>query len=142
MFKIFQARQITNIKIVALSLLLVFGFLSFMSAPVSASTAATCRADTNLSPAEEGVCLADPAAFYDNDAAGVEELIANIINILSLIIGIIAVIMIIVGGLKYILSAGDASNVTGAKNTILYAVVGLVIVAFAQVIVRFVLTSI
>ncbi|MCA1807366.1 MAG: hypothetical protein LC687_05920 [Actinobacteria bacterium] len=72
------------------------------------------------------------------DAEGqVDSLVATIIDILSLIIGIIAVIMIIVGGLKYILSSGDASNVTSAKNTILYAIVGLVIVAFAQAIVAF-----
>jgi hypothetical protein len=50
--------------------------------------------------------------------------------------------MIIIGGLKYITSGGDSSNVTGAKNTILYAVVGLVVVAMAQFIVRFVLTKV
>ena len=46
--------------------------------------------------------------------------------------------MIIIGGLRYITSGGDSGNVTGAKNTILYAVVGLIVVALAQVIVRFV----
>jgi hypothetical protein len=50
--------------------------------------------------------------------------------------------MIIVGGLKYILSAGDSGNVTSAKNTIVYAIVGLVIVALAQFVVRFVLTKV
>ena len=47
--------------------------------------------------------------------------------------------MIMVGGFKYITSGGDSGNITGAKNTILYAVVGLVVVALAQIIVRFVL---
>ncbi|MCA1807367.1 MAG: hypothetical protein LC687_05925 [Actinobacteria bacterium] len=82
---------------------------------MSASTAAKCRADStagDISAAEEGVCLADPAAYYDADATSVDGLIANIINILSLVIGVIAVIMIIVGGLKYILSAGDDANVS------------------------------
>ena len=46
--------------------------------------------------------------------------------------------MIIIGGLRYITSNGDSGNVTNAKNTILYAIVGLVIVALAQLIVRFV----
>jgi hypothetical protein len=50
--------------------------------------------------------------------------------------------MIIVGGLKYITSGGDSGNVSGAKNTILYAIVGLVVVALAQIIVRFVLTRV
>lgn len=71
----------------------------------------------------------------------VNNIIETVINIFSLVVGVVAVVMIIVGGLKYITSGGDSGNVTGAKNTILYAVVGLVVVALAQVIVRFVLTE-
>ncbi len=78
----------------------------------------------------------------DADAAGgVNEVIETVINIFSIVVGVIAVIMIIVGGLKYITSGGDSGNITGAKNTILYAIVGLVVVALAQIIVRFVLTE-
>jgi hypothetical protein len=64
------------------------------------------------------------------------------INILTLIVGVISVIMIIVGGLKYITSGGDSSNVQGAKNTIMYAIIGLVVVALAQIIVNFVLGNV
>lgn len=63
------------------------------------------------------------------------------INIFSVVVGIIAVIMIITGGLKYITSGGNDTNVSGAKNTILYAVIGLVVVAFAQIIVHYVLNK-
>jgi uncharacterized membrane protein len=69
----------------------------------------------------------------------VSGLLRTVINVFSWIVGVIAVIMIIVGGLKYITSGGDSGNVSSAKNTILYALVGLVIVALAQFIVRFVL---
>lgn len=72
----------------------------------------------------------------------INDIIAVVINIFSLVVGVIAVIMIIIGGLKYITSGGDSGNVTSAKNTILYAIVGLVIVALAQFIVRFVLSRI
>lgn len=71
----------------------------------------------------------------------VNDLIALIINIFSIVVGVVSVIMIIVGGLKYITSAGDSNNVTSAKNTILYAVIGLVVVALAQFIVQFVLAK-
>lgn len=71
----------------------------------------------------------------------VNSLITQIINIISVIVGIVAVIMIIWGGFKYITSGGDSGNVTGAKNTILYAIIGLIIVALAQFIVRFVLSK-
>ncbi len=69
----------------------------------------------------------------------INSVIAAAINILSLIVGVISVIMIIVGGLKYITSAGDSSGVNSAKNTILYAIIGLAVTAMAQIIVRFVL---
>jgi hypothetical protein len=49
--------------------------------------------------------------------------------------------MIIVAGFRYITSGGKQESVTGAKNTILYAVIGLIIVALAQIIVRFVLNK-
>jgi len=67
------------------------------------------------------------------------SIIKLVINLFSLIVGIVSVIMIIIGGLKYITSGGEASNISGAKNTIIYAIVGLVIVALAQFIVHFVL---
>lgn len=63
------------------------------------------------------------------------------LNLLSIIVGIAAVIMIIIAGLRYVTSGGKDESVKGAKNTILYAIIGLVIVALAQVIVHFVLTE-
>lgn len=72
----------------------------------------------------------------------VNSIISTVINIFSIVVGVVAVIMIIIGGLKYITSGGDSGNVSGAKNTILYAIVGLVIVALAQIIVRFVLSRV
>ncbi|HSX53065.1 MAG TPA: hypothetical protein VLF90_01720 [Patescibacteria group bacterium] len=69
----------------------------------------------------------------------VTSLMRSVVNILSLVIGVVAVIMIMIGGFKYITSGGEAASVTSAKNTILYALVGLVIVALAQAIVHFVI---
>ena len=61
------------------------------------------------------------------------------LNLFSAIVGIIAVVMIIVAGIQYITSSGDSGKATNARNTILYAVIGLVVVALAQIIVKFVL---
>ena len=69
------------------------------------------------------------------------KILEDIINIFSIIVGIIAVIMIIFGGFKYITSAGNQENIKSAKQTLIYAILGLVIVALAQVIVRFVLNE-
>jgi hypothetical protein len=89
----------------------------------------------------KGTCLSTTTADCDTQdpAETVNDIIADVINIFSLVVGVVSVIMIIVGGLKYITSGGDSGSVGGAKNTILYALIGLVIVALAQVIVRFVL---
>lgn len=78
----------------------------------------------------------------DDATAKFNQIIKVVINLLSVIVGIVAVIMIIVGGLRYITSGGSDTSVTSAKNTILYAVIGLIIVALAQVLVRFVLRKI
>jgi len=76
----------------------------------------------------------------DQEAADtLNDLIGDIINIFSLIVGVVSVLMIIFGGFKYITSGGDSTNVSAAKNTILYALIGLVIVALSQTIVRFIL---
>jgi uncharacterized membrane protein len=66
------------------------------------------------------------------------SLLTDIVNIFSAIVGVIAVIMIIVGGLRYITSGGDSGKVGTAKNTLIYAIIGLVVVALAQIIVHFV----
>ena len=92
-----------------------------------------------------GACLdvTQASCGSDSDATTkINQILKTIINIFSLIVGVVAVIMIIIGGLRYILSGGDSGNITAAKNTILYAVVGLVIVALAQFIVRFVLAKV
>lgn len=72
----------------------------------------------------------------------VNSLIEDIINIFSFVVGVAAVIMLIIGGFKYITSNGDSNGISSAKSTILYAVIGLVVVAFAQIIVRFVLNRV
>lgn len=71
----------------------------------------------------------------------INDIIHTIVNLLTAIVGVVAVIMIIVGGFRYITSGGNDTSVTSAKNTILYAIVGLVVVALAQLIVRFTLSK-
>lgn len=63
-------------------------------------------------------------------------------TIITFITGAISVLMIIIGGLRYTISAGDQGALTSAKNTILYAVVGLVVSIMAYAIVNFVLSNI
>lgn len=96
--------------------------------------------------AKENACsgaqLKDNAQCDANADKKIGGIIKDVINLLSVIIGIIAVIIIIVSGLRYILSGGESQSVSGAKNGIIYAIVGLIFVAFAQLIVKFVLGNV
>ena len=70
-----------------------------------------------------------------------KQVVPNIINTMLLIVGAGAVIMIIYGGIQYIISHGDSGKIAAAKNTILYAVVGLVFAILAYSIVNFVVSK-
>jgi len=125
--------------------------LGVLSAPLVAAPVAVYAADSatinglncgaNLQADQLAAnnCPADPSGA---NGQGLSDLIKLVINVFSLIVGVVAVIMIIIGGLKYITSGGDSGNISGAKNTILYAIIGLVVVALAQFIVRFVLAKV
>lgn len=65
----------------------------------------------------------------------------RITSILLFIVGAVAVIMLIFGGIRYIVSGGDQANVTAAKNTILYAIIGIIVALLAYAAVKFVTTS-
>jgi hypothetical protein len=75
------------------------------------------------------------------DTTSLTTTIRNIVNLFSIIVGIVAVITVVVAGFRYVTSGGDSSKISGAKNTLIYAIVGLVIVALSQSIVRFVLSK-
>ncbi len=77
-----------------------------------------------------------------NTNLSVSNIIANIANILVFVVGSVSVIMIIIGGLRYVLSQGDTGAVGKAKNTILYAVVGVVVSIVAYAIIQFVTQAI
>ena len=70
------------------------------------------------------------------------NIVENILESIILVLGIVAVIFIIVGGFQYMSSAGDTSKIQKAKNTILYAVIGLVVCILAFIIVNFVISII
>lgn len=72
---------------------------------------------------------------------GENGIFKTITNVLLFIIGAISVIMLIIGGIRYVVSGGDSGAVTSAKNTILYAVVGIVVAILAYALVNFVITS-
>ena len=135
--------MISKIKRTILAFVAVVALAAPGLVPVAvyAAPAATDSIKCGVNSGAELDLSGGTCSVKDTGTTSLQGLIVKIINIFSIIVGVIAVIMIIVGGLKYITSGGESSNVSGAKNTIIYAIVGLVIVALAQFIVRFVLTN-
>lgn len=112
--------------------LLICGILMSVSlAPSLSASAVTLREG-----AEAARCDQCPENLF-----GDTGVFKQITNVVLYIVGVIAVIMLIIGGIKYVVSGGDAKKVTDAKNTVLYAIIGLIIAFLAFAIVNFVITS-
>lgn len=82
----------------------------------------------------------DPVNDPDSPITGRNSILATISRVVLLGAGVISVIMIVIGGFRYVVSGGDSSATKGAKETILYALIGLVVAISAQVIVTFILS--
>lgn len=132
MIKKFKSILIVAASVMALATpALVPAIASAQSTDINNGLCAGTNFDTN----QTSGCTVDQGAANTK----INNILKTVVNLFSLVVGVISVIMIIIGGLKYITSGGEASNISGAKNTIIYAIVGLVIVALAQFIVHFVL---
>lgn len=125
-----------KVKTILVSSMMMLGLVATPMAFGSVTYAANNKADAckGVSAIGGGDACTDPDAGNQ-----LGNFIKQIINILLFIIGAVAVIMIIVGGLRYVTSGGDASSTKAARDTILYAVVGLVVAVMAFAIVNFVL---
>ncbi|MCL1839671.1 pilin [Candidatus Saccharibacteria bacterium] len=92
-------------------------------------------------PAQEGAETAKPDGV-PTELIGPDGVFTEITNTILFVVGIISIVMLIWGGLRYILSGGDSKKVTDAKNTILYAIIGLIVALLAYAIVNFVINAI
>jgi hypothetical protein len=81
----------------------------------------------------------DAASLFGEGGQG--GIFRTITNVMLFLIGAISVIMLIIGGIRYVVSGGDSTAVQNAKNTILYAIVGVVVAILAYAVVNFVITS-
>jgi hypothetical protein len=110
--------------------------LAVAPAPAVFASAATDDACAKLQ-------LVDPdATCSDTVETAVTPLRDKVISALAFIVGSVSVIAMIYGGFRFVISNGDQNAVKQSKDTILYAVVGLVVALLAQAIVSFVLSNI
>ncbi len=118
--------------------------LILFAAPLAATAApATVPTDINGNlNCGSDIKVGSSSGCNTTDTSGaINNTISTVINVISVIVGAVAVVMIVVGGFRYVTSAGNPEGAKSARNTILYAIIGLVIVALAQLIVHFVLSK-
>lgn len=130
-------KLIKAIAVPMTALALLFVPVLLLSATVSAQPVLK---DGFCSGANFTTSVGDPDCTTNVSTDNFQQTVTNIVNLITFIVGAVAVVMIIYGGFKYITSGGDPGKVTSAKNTILYGLIGLVIVAVAQVLTRFIIT--
>lgn len=120
------------IHIAAISLLAVFGSVA-VAGVVMPSPAYAQAPNTMKNQITQG-----SGATGANTGATIEGGLKQVVNVLLFLIGAVSVIVIIIGGIMFTVSAGDAGRAKKAKDTILYAVIGLIIAILAFSIVNFV----
>lgn len=121
-------------KLLPFIIVSTLGINIFISTPTSA-TDNICN-NSNVSPEVKA------AAGCGGTTGTLDSALTSILNAIILIMGIVAVIFIIIGGVNYMTSSGDSNKTKKAKDTILYAVIGLIICALAFAIVNFVIGGI
>lgn len=84
--------------------------------------------------------LGSPSEYGIPDTASVgNSQVGSVFNLVLMIAGAVSVITVIVGGILYALSVGDSAKTAKAKDTIIYAVIGLIIVSSAFAITNFII---
>jgi hypothetical protein len=115
----------------------VFAFAAFV-APVALVPAVGAQCDPS-GGIQGGI---DCTQTENTQDADLTSIFTTVVNVLLFVVGAISVIMLIIGGIRYTISGGDSGNVTAAKNTIMYALIGLVVAFLAFAIVNWVLGAI
>lgn len=128
-------------KKLLITLAIALGLLAPVAVAVPTMAA---TGDASQTSAQEEACKGIGGTYSNNTCtvgnSNVEptSIVKTVIEIFSWVVGAVAVVMVIFGGFRYVTSGGDNAKVTSAKNTILYALIGLIVVALSQVIVIFV----
>ncbi len=125
-------------KTILLTLSLVAGMIGFgitSSLPAFADTTNICNSTASETAKKAAGC----PGYNSSDF---QTLLVTILNSIIGIVGLVAVVFVIIGGVQYITSSGDAGKVKKAKDTILYASIGIAICALAFAIVNWVISII
>lgn len=110
----------------------------FVLAPATASADLFTSACTDTTAQSASTCT---SRRTDNPISGPNGILLKVTRLIAIVAGMAAVILLIVGGIKFVTSSGDSNGVSSAKHTILYALIGLVIIILAQSIITLIISK-
>lgn len=117
-----------------------------IAAGIVALMAAAVIAEPSFAQASQGLDGAlnvargdgQPTQLFNGDGS----IVGRVITLLLFVVGVLSIIMLIIGGLRFVLSGGNKEKTTAARNTILYAIIGLLVAFFSYAIINFVVQAI
>jgi hypothetical protein len=112
-----------------------------MFAPIDASAVSWNpfdSVDCKGATATSAIC----ATKNPKSVTGSNGAIVTIANFMALIAGIAAVIILLIASIKYITADGDVKEIESAKNTIIYTVIGILVILFAKILVTYVVSKV
>jgi fumarate reductase subunit D len=137
--KMVQKPKMVAFLVIGLFLFLPFGPVNTPDVAYSVQNLENCTDAENC--IRGGAVEANPTGDVSDPSGRVTSVFQFAANVLSWVVGVVSVIMIIFGAFKVITSAGDQNNIAVGRKAIVYAIAGLIVALFAQVLVRLVVTS-
>ena len=115
------------------------GFLSFASVAPAYAWSPFGSVDCTGKAAKSAVCT--EKGNTENPISGANGLVMKVINIVAYVAGVAAIIIIVLAGLRMVTSGGSSEDIAGARRSLIYALVGIVVIVLARTIIAFVLSA-
>lgn len=132
-----RMKKRTLLTSLPVALVAAFGLLTAVFAPLAMTQPAAAQLEGGIGGGASSARGSDQPERLD----GNEGMFKRITDVMLFITGAVSVIMLIIGGIRYVVSNGDAGAVTSAKNTILYAIIGIIVTILAYAVVNFVIAQ-
>lgn len=120
-------------------ILIALLFCSFLVMPQQAAYALSPFANIDCTGEAASSAVCEDKSRTADPITGTSGLIMKIVNVIAFAAGAAAIIIIILAGLRFVTSGGSSDDVAGARRTLTYAVVGLIVLVLARTLVAFIL---
>lgn len=131
-----------SLKYVLLTPVMLFALLLPAVAFASTQSEITSACATAAQNGGEMPSYCQTTGTTNDPLTGSNGTLTKVTNVVGFVAGVVAVVMIIIGGFRFVISRGDSAKAVTARQTIMYSVIGLIVIVFAREIVIFVLSRV